>query len=133
MRVFYLIGAVTLFASPSVAKPFDPVALEKATWAAFRDKNAAAFSALIAPDYVGIYADGRHDKAIDMQLIRKTTLRSFSLSDFKTQRLDPRDVLVTYAADVTSATGRNHVWNASIWRLERGRWMTVYHTEVVAK
>ena len=135
MRVAFLFAAVSLAAFPAFAKPVDGLALETSAWQAFREKDAARFGALMAPDFVGVYADGVHDRAKDMALLKVTTLRTFRLSDFKSRMIDADDLLVTYSAEVTSAKSPapRRIWNASLWHLEHGRGVTVYHTEIVAK
>ncbi|PYJ74440.1 MAG: hypothetical protein DME72_02910, partial [Verrucomicrobia bacterium] len=37
------------------------MAKEKAAWQAFKDKNAADFKKVVAPDFLGVYAEGISD------------------------------------------------------------------------
>ena len=136
MRVM-LIAAALIAAAPAVAKPTGPVQLKEQTWRAFQAKNVPAIKSLFAPAFVGLYADGTHDFAQELQSLRHVTIGNYKLADMNSRTVDPDDVLLTYSADVRAVVDSKPVsrrlWIASLWHRERGRWLCVYHTEITAK
>lgn len=136
MRSIFLFAAL-LAAAPALAESPTPKQLELRAWQVFKAKRAGEFKAMLAPDFIGIYADGPHDLAREMQSIRAVTLTDYRLSNFTSHTIDADDVLLTYAADVRGAAhGKaisERLWVASLWHRSHGKWLTVYHTEIKAK
>ena len=132
-----IMAAALLVAAPAFAKPLTPAQLERATWDAFKVKRADAFKAMFAPNFVGVYADGTHDLAREMEAIRHVTIQDYALTNMKSHTVDADDVLLTYEADLHAlADGRpvsERLWMASLWHRAGGRWLCVYHTEIKAK
>jgi hypothetical protein len=132
-----LIAAVVIAAAPPTAKPATPAQLEMRAWRAFQQKNVGEIKSLFAADFVGIYADGTHDLAKELQSLQHVAIRDYRLTDFKSRTIDADDVLLTYAAAVRATVDSKPVsdrlWIASLWHRERGRWLCVYHTEIKAK
>jgi hypothetical protein len=95
------------------------------------------FAASMTPDFVGVYAWGRHNRAQELRVVRNQTLRSFAIANFHSQMVDPDTMLTTYTADVQgtedgeSFSGR--YWNTSLWHRSGSKWRTVYHGEARAK
>jgi len=74
--------------------------LEKQGWEAFKNKDAKAYSALCAPEYTAIFADGKppHDLNSALDAMKQITMNSYNLSDLKATALGPKTALVTYTA-----------------------------------
>jgi len=136
MRVL-LAAAAVLAANPVFANRLTPAQLELQTWRAFKAKNVGEIRSLFAPDFVGVYADGTHDLARELQSLQHVTIMDYSLSDLSSRAVDADDVLLTYAADlharVDSKPISQRLWMASLWHRQGGRWLCVYHTEIKAK
>ena len=138
MRIILLaVGVALLGAAPGSAKPSTPAQLERQTWEAFKAKNVSEIRSLFAPDFVGVYGDGTHDLARELQALRHVTIKNYKLVDFNSKAVDADDVLLTYAADLRAiADGKpvsERLWMASLWHRGGGRWLCVYHTEIKAK
>jgi hypothetical protein len=137
LRVILLAAAALLPAAPALAKPATPAQLERESWEAFKARRVGEIRALFARDFVGIYADGAHDLARELQSLQHVTIEDYKLVDFRSKALDADDVLLTYAADlhadVDSKAVSERLWMASLWHRRGGRWQCVYHTEIKAK
>jgi hypothetical protein len=129
--------AAVLLASAAAGKPATPAQLETETWRAFQAKNVSEIRSLFAPDFVGVYADGTHDLARELQSLQHVTIEDYKLDDFRSRTVDADDVLLTYAADLRASVDAKPVserlWMASLWHRSGGRWLCVYHTEIKAK
>ena len=132
-----LMAAALLAAAPALAKPATPEQLERQTWEVFQAGRTADFKSMFAPDFVGLYVDGTHDLAREMQVFDHIKIEHYMLSDMVRHVVDADDVLLTYHADVQGnvdgkpTSGR--LQTASLWHREGGRWLCVYHTEIKAK
>ena len=106
-------------------------------WEAFRAKDLSEIRSLFAPDFVGLYPDGTHDLARELQALQHVTIEDYKLTDVRSKAVDSDDVLLTYAADLRAlADGKpvsERLWMASLWHRSGGRWLCVYHTEIKAK
>ena len=135
MRIILLAAAI--LAGPALAKPATPAQLENETWRAFKAKNLAEIRPLFSPDFVGIYADGRHDLSRELESLKQVTIQDYTLTPYQTRAVGRDDVLLTYGADVRLLVGtkplETRIWAASLWQREGGRWLCVYHTEIKAK
>jgi len=132
-----VIAAALLAAGPAFAKPATPAQLEMESWRAFKAKDVERIRSLFEPGFVGLYADGTHDLARELQGLKRVTIGDYRLSSFKSRRIDADDVLLTYEADLKATVDGKPVserlWVSSLWHLDHGRWLTAYHTEIKAK
>ena len=137
MSVLQLLSAFAIVTAPSGAAGVTPLERETAVWNAVKAKDMKAFAASMTPDFVGVYANGTHDRARELNIVLRQTLRSFALRNFQVRMVDPDDMLMTYSADVQgtdegeSFSGR--YWNTSLWHRYAGKWLTVYHGEAKDK
>ncbi|HKO20678.1 MAG TPA: nuclear transport factor 2 family protein [Acidobacteriaceae bacterium] len=128
---------VAIVSAPSLAAPITPLQREAAVWNAVKAKRMDVFAASMTPNFVGMYAFGRHDRTDELRVVRNQTLRSFALANFRAVMIGPTDMLVTYTADVRGSedgedfSGR--YWNTSLWHHSGGKWLTAYHGEAKAK
>jgi hypothetical protein len=137
MRIISIV-AVAAFASVSVAAQAEtPLQKETATWQTFKDKNANAFAAMFAPNYVAVYEDGLATKATELDHLKNGKIASFKIDKFTSRSIDPDDMLMTYDVDVKGTMGKDDISGkyhaASLWHRDGGKWLGVYHTEVKAK
>jgi hypothetical protein len=137
MRSLYAAAVAAMLVAPATATPMTPLQRETAVWNAVKAKRMAEFEASMSPDFVGMYAFGRHDRAAEVQVVRDQTLRSFQIGNFRTVMVDPDDMLMTYTADVKGVDGgesfSGRYWNTTLWHRAAGKWLTVYHGEAKVK
>ena len=109
------------------------IAKEKAAWQAFKDKKADEFKKLVSADLVTVYADGMHSMQEELDIMAKTDLKSFSLSDFNVTFAGPDTAMITYKATIQSTSGgtdTSGTYNAgSVWRMANGQWQAIFHTD----
>jgi hypothetical protein len=114
-----------------------PTKLEMETWRAFQAKRVAEIKSLFAPDFIGVYADGTHNLARELQSVNQVTIQDYRIANLQSHAEDADDVMLTYSADVRLLAGKKVVaqrlWMASLWHLSGGRWLCTYHTEIKAK
>ena len=136
MRIVMTAAAVLAAASAS-AKPATPAQLEMQTWRAFQAKRVAEIRSLFSPDFVGLYADGTHDLARELQSLNQVTIKDYRIAGLETHAQDADDVMLTYSADVQLLVAKKPIaqrlWIASLWHFNGSRWLCTYHTEVRAK
>ena len=100
------------------------MAKEKAAWQAFKDKDADAFKKLISSDLATVYPDGMHNLEQELEMMGKTEMKSFDLSDFNVT--NPKTAILTYKATVEAtsegkdASGTYNV--GSVWQKAKGTW-----------
>ena len=131
-------ATVAAFAFTSAAAVADtPLQKETSVWQTYKDKNAAAFGALFAPTYVGLYEDGPATKAKELDNLKKAKIASFKIDNFASRMVDPDDMLMTYVVDVKGTMGKDDISGkyqaASLWHRTGTKWLGVYHTEIKAK
>ena len=139
MKKYITYALTILFATvaASIAATPDKEAMEakeKAAWQSFKDKNADAFKKFLDKDIRCVYADGiKHfqDELDDMQ---KWDMKSFAISNYD-MFSDEKDVIVsTYTVKVEGSVGGKDMtgtYNAgSIWKLENGQWLAIFHTNI---
>ena len=132
-----VIAAAVLAAAPAFAKPTTPAQLEMETWRAFQAKRVAEIKSLFSPDFVGVYDDGTHDLARELQSLNQITIGDYRIANLESHAEDADDVMLTYSAEVKLLVGKKSVaqrlWIASLWHRDGTRWLCTYHTEIKAK
>ena len=136
MRII-LVLAAALAATSATANAAGPEQLEKDTWIAFKTNDVTRIRSLFAPDFVGLYPDGTHDLAKELESLKHVAIKQYRFVDFKSRTIDRDDVLLTYAADLDAAVDGKAVserlWMASLWHRHGSHWRCAYHTEMKAK
>ena len=133
MHLYLWIAASAFAANAATAAPPSPLQRENAVWEAVKAKHMDVFEASMSPGFVGVYGEGTHDRARELDVVRTQRLRSFAIRNFHTVMVGDDDMLMTYSADVRgtykgdSFSGR--YWNTSLWHRTGGKWLTVYHGE----
>lgn len=104
----------------------DAIANEKAVWESFKNKNYAAFEAMLAPEFLEVAPDGFYDKAGSVKTVTMFDASKSILSDFKTAKLDDSATLVTYVVTDPrfAPKGERH---SSIWATREGKWLAYFH------
>ena len=112
-------------------------AKEKTAWQTFKDKDAAGFQKVVDKDFKGVYAEGVSDMAKELSDMKKWDMKSFAISDYNAFS-DEKDVMVTTyvvkiegTMDGKDASGTYNC--GSVWKMENGAWMAIFHTNVKAE
>ena len=122
----YTMIALLATIAVSIAAPDkdEIMAKEKAAWQAFKDKDADAFKKLISSDLATVTSDGMHNLEQELDMMGKTEMKSFDLSDFNVTFPNPKTAIVTYKATVEAtsegkdASGTYNV--GSVWQMAKG-------------
>jgi hypothetical protein len=113
------------------------MAKEKSAWQAFKDKDAAAFQKVVAPDMVGVYSGGISGMKDELADMKTTDMKSFDMTDFKGHMVG-KDVFVTSyqitTVEVIKGTDTSVTYYAgSVWKMEKGEWLAIFHTNAQKK
>ena len=129
-----LAGIAVSFAGPDKSAI---MANEKAAWQAYKDKKADDFKKVVDKDIKCVYADGVSDMAKELADMKTWDVKSFEFSDF-IMFSDEKDIAVTTYTVKLDATANGKdmsgTYNAgSVWKLENGKWLAIFHTNVKAE
>lgn len=129
-------AAPTATATPAGVSQADIEAKEKQAWDAVKTKNADAFGAMVADDFIYISDDGIYDKAGTLEGIKKGNTGDAVLSNFKFLPIDADAAAITYDVTWTGMRdGKTETTNmraSSAWAKRSGSWLVIYHQDTVA-
>src|SRR5437588_9066505 len=135
----YVVTALMASIAASIAAPEKAAieAKEKTAWQTFKDKDAAGFQKVVDKDFKGVYAEGLSDMAKELSDMKKWDMKSFTISDYAAFS-DEKDVMVTtYTVKIEGTfdgKDASGTYNAgSVWKMENGAWMAIFHTNVRAE
>ena len=134
--ITYAMTALFTTIAVSIAAPDKDtiIAKEKAAWQAFKDKKADDFKKLVSADLVAVYAQGIMNLKHELEMMAKTDMKSFSLSDISVITTDADTAIISYKAKVESSTeGKDTSGNSicsSVWQMKNGQWQAVFHTDM---
>jgi hypothetical protein len=120
-------------AGPSEA---DIIAKEKASWDAFRKKDADAFGKLIAADYIEVTDMGVMDKAAATAGMKDFDFTDITFADWKMTPIDKDAVIITYTANLKGTYKGKDVppgpyREASAYVNRNGEWVAIYYQETM--
>jgi len=120
-------------AAPSEA---DIIAKEKASWDAFRKKDADAFGKLVATDYLEITDNGVMDKATTIAGMKDFEITDLTFADWKMLPVDKDAVIITYTATIKGTAKGKEVppgpyREASAYVNRNGEWVAIYYQETI--
>jgi hypothetical protein len=134
-KLIYTVTAFWAATAISFAAPDKDaiISKEKAAWQAFKDKKADEFKKLVSADLVTVYADGMHSMQEELDIMMKTEVKSFELSDFNVTFAGADTAMITYKATIQGTTAgkdTSGTYNAgSVWHMANGQWMAIFHTD----
>lgn len=112
----------------------------RAGWEAYKNRNKAAFTALVTEDYAAGLANGQglHDLKTTLASMDQVTIESYTLSDFKLATLGPRTALLTYHATMrykigTGAVQEAKLYASDLWVKRAGEWKSMHYQETEVK
>ena len=129
--IVFLAACAVSFAGPDKSAM---EAKEKSAWQAYKDKKGDEFQKVVDKDFRGVYSDGIQKMSDELAGMKHWDMKSFSISDFD-MFSDEKDVVVTTytvkiegTVDGKDASG---TYNAgSVWKMENGQWLAIFHTNV---
>ncbi len=113
------------------------VALEKASWEEWKNKNASWYQTNLTDDYLLVNSEGVENK---MQVVKaiaaECEVKSFSLDNFKFVMLDKNSALINYTAKqdgvCSGKTIPASVRATSVYVKRGGKWLQALYTEIPA-
>ncbi len=113
------------------------IALEKAGWEAWKNKNAAWYQTNLADDALQVNGGGVLNKS---QILKITgtdcEIKSFSLDNFKFLMLDKNSALITFTGMQDGVCGGKtipaKVYSTSVYVRRDGKWLNALYTETPA-
>ena len=113
----------------------DLLAHEERVWQALCDGDAAADSALLAEDFLGVYPDGfatRADHAA--QLERGPSIIRFTLSEARALRLGAQHGLLSYRARFLrpGRPAEEEMYVTSVWEQRGAGWINLFSQDTPA-
>ena len=143
MKTMIAILLSLVVVSPAMAADLkdELLAMEKASWKAWGDRDAKAFSAMTAEDAMSIYVDGQavsgRDKLSAAVGSNTCKLNSVDFSDTKLRQPSADTAILTYTAkeDVTCPEGKMppKLLVTAIYVRQGGKWRWVNYQETAAK
>lgn len=120
-------------APPSEA---DMIAKEKASWDAFKRKDADAFKKMLAPEYAEITGNGVRDLAATVSGMNDVTLTDVTFADWKMTTIDKDLLLLTYTTTQKGsykgeAFPEGPYRHAAAWINRNGEWLAIYYQETM--
>ena len=126
--------AVSIAATPDTAAM---EAKEKSAWQAFKDKKPDEFKKLVSANVMSVYAEGVSDLQGELAAMQKWDMKSFAISDYKVTSDGSDAAVTTYKVAVEGTVDGKDVsgtYNAaSVWKLEKGQWIAIFHTNIKAE
>ncbi len=112
------------------------IALEKAGWEAWKNKDAKWFQANQTDDALSVHADGVTDKAQGIKDLPNCEVKSVSLDNFKFLMIDKDAALITFVGTQDAVCGGkvqpSTVRASSVYVKRGGKWLNVFYTEIPA-
>jgi hypothetical protein len=120
-------------APPSEA---DMIAKEKASWDAFKRKDADAFKKMLAPEYTEITGNGVRDLAATVSGMNDVNFTDVTFADWKMTTIDKDLVLLTYTT-TQKGTYKGEAFDgpyrhAAAWINRNGEWLAIYFQETMS-
>jgi uncharacterized protein (TIGR02246 family) len=136
---FASITMLLAFVSPALADDLkdELVAIEKAQWQAWKDRNGEAYRDVVTEDAVFIVADGSITEGRDAIIAdisgHECQSNSLDFADFKVRQLSPDTAILTYTTtqDTTCEGYKlpSPVYSESVYVRQGGKWRTASYQE----
>ena len=111
----------------------DMIAGDRAAWDAIKRKDWAAFTDMLAPEFVDVTTDGDLDKDGTVAYVKKFDLTEATLSDFKVVKID-NDAAVTVYTVASKGTidgkpipADSKMYHSTVRVLRGGKWLALFH------
>ncbi len=112
------------------------IALEKAGWEAWKNKDGSWFQNNLSDDALHVDGAGVTDKAQSVKAIADCEVKSVSLDNFKFLMLDKNTALITFTGTQDAVCGGktqpSTVRASSVYVKRGGKWLNAFYTETPA-
>lgn len=119
--------------TPATVSAKDIIDKENQVFDALKRKDWDAFAAFLADDQIYVTADGVHDKAKSLEIVKKLDITEFSLTDTKVLNVDKDLVVITYTSNAKgSYDGKpipSTMRESSAWVNRGGTWKLALHQD----
>jgi hypothetical protein len=106
------------------------IAHEKQLWEAFKQKDAASISKLLADDYLEVLSNKRIDKAGILKIYKTFDIRDYQMADIKVILLGKEAAVLTYKRTLEGKSApAGPVYVTSVWARRDNRWVVVLYQE----
>lgn len=111
----------------------DMIAGERAAWDAIKRKDWAAFTDMLAPEFIDVTTEGDLDKDGTVAYVKKFELTEATLSDFKVIKIDNDAAIITYivtskgTVDGKPIPADGKMYHSTVRALRGGKWLAVFH------
>lgn len=110
------------------------IALEKAGWQAWKNKDANWYQKNLTDDALSVHGNDVADKAQNIKDFIGCEVKSFSLDDFKFVMIDKDAALITFKAMQDAVcNGKTQpaaVRASSVYVKRGGKWLNIFYTEI---
>ncbi|MEY2425941.1 MAG: hypothetical protein QOI61_1513 [Actinomycetota bacterium] len=112
---------------------------ESQVWDALVHGDAAADEAMLAPDFLGVYATGFADRATHAaQLVNGPTMASYEISAARMVTISDSAVLLCYRATYRpllqgEAGAAATMYISSLWTESDGEWLNLFSQDTAAE
>jgi hypothetical protein len=141
MRFAAAVGLATFSAASGLQAaaapdPLEPrlIAMEKASWVAWQNMDAAFWDRFLSDDHVelnGYVGMTGKKSVIDGIASKACRVASYKVSEFSFRRFDAKTALLIYRAEQDTRCGSakvpSPVWATSLYQLRGGRWVNVLY------
>ncbi len=113
------------------------IALEKAGWVAWKNKDSAFYQTNLAEDALNVNSEGVSNKSQIIKSLADCEIKSFSLDNFKFLMLDKNSALITFTGMqdgvCSGKTIPATVRASSVYVKRGGKWLNALYTEISAQ
>ena len=111
---------------------------EISVWEYSKNKDFDKLREILADDYIGYFTSGNMQPSDVINMLRKTTINSYHLSNIAVKPVTSDVAIISYHVlqDVTSAEGDKwlpEVMSSSVYVKRNGKWYAVFYQEMAAK
>jgi len=110
---------------------------QRAYFAAIKKKDGAALSAMLTDDYVGVYADGIFDKALELKALADFKLNDYGISEEKVAFPNSKTATINFKlrVQVFSTAGTFYETDniLCVWTLDKKTWRLTSQAAVKTK
>lgn len=115
------------------------VSLEKASWEAWKNRDATFFADFLSDDHLEIHTAGAVNKAAVLATVATPAcqVRSYSVEKFRLLRLNADSAVLVYFAEQDTVCGGKPVpspaWASSVYVRRDGKWRNVFYQQTSVK
>ena len=132
-------GAATAALGTPAIPEAELIALEKASWEAWKARDASFYERTLSDDHMDVHGFGIADKAAVVATVASPAcvVEGYTLDGFRFRPLGDDAAMLTYRAEQkTTCNGKavpSPVWVSSVYARRNGRWVNVLFQQTPAR